>query len=118
MVTAFQPEVGDPAAPTVLNLGVREQGQVVLSAPWSVVGVAGLVLGLRGGLSDLRRAALGLLFVTVAKVFLYDLSALTSMYRVASFIGLGLLLLVGAFAWQRLRPRALPDLPAAADREG
>jgi hypothetical protein len=32
------------------------------------------------------------------------------MYRVVSFIGLGLLLLVGAFIWQRLRPPALSDL--------
>jgi uncharacterized membrane protein len=47
---------------------------------------------------------------TVGKVFLYDLSALTSVYRVASFVGLGLLLLAGAFAWQRMRPRPLPDL--------
>jgi hypothetical protein len=29
---------------------------------------------------------------------------------VVSFIGLGLLLLVGAFIWQRLRPPALSDL--------
>jgi hypothetical protein len=48
--------------------------------------------------------------VSVGKVFLYDLSALTSLYRVGSFIGLGLLLLVAAGIWQRMRPPALPDL--------
>ena len=48
--------------------------------------------------------------VTVAKVFLYDLSTLTSLYRVASFIVLGLLLLAGAFAYQRLRPPPVPDM--------
>jgi uncharacterized membrane protein len=48
--------------------------------------------------------------LTVAKVFLYDLSALTSLYRVVSLIALGLLLLVGAFAYQRLRPPPLPDM--------
>jgi uncharacterized membrane protein len=48
----------------------------------------------------------------VAKVFLYDLAALTSVYRVASFIGLGLLLLLAAFAYQRLRPEPLQDLRA------
>jgi uncharacterized membrane protein len=50
------------------------------------------------------------LLVTIAKLFLYDMSTLTSVYRVASFIGLGLLLLAGAFAYQRLRPPPLPDL--------
>jgi hypothetical protein len=39
-----------------------------------------------------------------------DLASLTSLYRVASCMALGLLLLLGAFAWQRIRPRALPDL--------
>jgi uncharacterized membrane protein len=43
---------------------------------------------------------------------LFDLAALTSLYRVASFIALGLLLLAAAFAWQRIRPRPLPDLRA------
>jgi uncharacterized membrane protein len=37
------------------------------------------------------------------------------MYRVVSFIGLGLLLLAGAFVWQRLRPRSLPDMREAPD---
>jgi uncharacterized membrane protein len=35
---------------------------------------------------------------------------LTSLYRVASFVGVGLLLLAGAFAYQRLRPPATRDL--------
>ena len=58
----------------------------------------------------LRRAALVLLAVTAAKVFVFDLASLTSLYRAASFVALGLLLLAGAFAWQRIRPRPLPDL--------
>ena len=51
-----------------------------------------------------------MLLLTVAKVFLYDLSTLTSLYRVFSFIALGLLLLAGAFAYQRLRPPPVPDM--------
>jgi uncharacterized membrane protein len=46
----------------------------------------------------------------VTKVFLADLATMTSVYRVVSFIGIGLLLLLGAFVWQRLRPQALSDL--------
>jgi len=37
---------------------------------------------------------------------------------VASFIVLGLLLLGGAFAWQRVRPRPLPDLRAMPEGLG
>jgi uncharacterized membrane protein len=45
-----------------------------------------------------------LLGIAVFKVFFYDLAELESIYRVLSFIALGLLLLVGAFAYQRVRP--------------
>ena len=59
-----------------------------------------------------RRGALALLAVTAVKVFVFDLPSLTSPYRAASFVALGLLLLAGAFAWQRVRPRPLRDLRA------
>jgi uncharacterized membrane protein len=81
----------------------RQGGQVVLSAYWTVLGVAALVLGL---LRDERRLRLGgllLLGLGVLKVFLYDLANLEQIYRVLSFIGLGLLLLASAFAYQRVR---------------
>jgi uncharacterized membrane protein len=114
LISAFQP--GGGAVPGLLDLGVREQGQVLLDALWAVVGVGALLVGLRRDRRGLRAAALGLLLLTVGKVFLYDLAALTSLYRVASFVGLGLFLLLGAFAWQRARPRPPADLrevPAA-----
>jgi uncharacterized membrane protein len=112
LVTPFQPgleglELGE--------LGVREQGQALLSGLWALTGFGVLVAGLLADRPELRRAALALLGVTIAKVFLYDLSALSSIYRVASFIVLGLLLLGGAFAWQRMRPRAVPDLRVMPD---
>jgi uncharacterized membrane protein len=103
-VVAWAPGAGEDA--------LLQQGQLQLSALWSAVGVAALLVGLRRDLREVRLAALGLLATTVAKVFLYDLAALTSVYRVASLIGLGLLLLLAAFAYQRLRPEPLQDLRA------
>jgi uncharacterized membrane protein len=96
-------------------LSAHQQGQMVLSVFWALVGVAVLVTGLQRDLHALRLAGLALLGVTVAKVFLFDLATLSSMYRVVSFIGLGVLLLAGAFVWQRLRPRALPDMREAPE---
>jgi TRAP-type C4-dicarboxylate transport system permease large subunit len=109
IITVFQPGSSE-AVETVLDLSVRQQGQVLLSAFWSLVGLTVLIIGLRARLSTLRSAALTVLLIAVAKVFLYDLSTLTSIYRVVSFIVLGLLLLAGAFAYQRLRPPRLPDM--------
>ena len=109
VVTPFQP--GNPAAEASLfDLDVRQQGQVLLSVLWSLAGVGALVVGLRRDLSLVRMGALVLLLVTVGKVFMFDLATLTSIYRVASFIGLGLFLLTAAFVWQRMRPRPLPDI--------
>jgi uncharacterized membrane protein len=85
---------------------------------WALVGVITLLIGLRRDIRGLRLGALALLGVTVAKVFGYDLSELESIYRVASFIALGVLLLIGALAWQRLRPRPRPDRPREAVSEG
>ena len=78
-----------------------------MSVLWALAGVGTLVFGLVTDERGARRGSLILLAITAAKVFLYDLSELDDLARVASFIGLGLLLLAGAFAWQRVRPRSL-----------
>jgi uncharacterized membrane protein len=104
VVTVFQPSAGAPA--TLLDLSVRQEGQVVLSALWSILGLAGLIAGLRLRIRPLRTAGAGLLLLAIAKVFLFDLSTLTSIYRVISFVVLGLLLLVAALARQRAEARA------------
>ncbi|MEA2142640.1 MAG: hypothetical protein QOI64_1070 [Solirubrobacteraceae bacterium] len=94
----------------VTTSGPGDSAQLLLSGLWAISGLAALVTGLRRDDRPLRLGSLALLLVTIGKVFLYDLSALTSLYRVGSFIGLGLLLLVAAGIWQRMRPPALPDL--------
>jgi uncharacterized membrane protein len=87
--------------------GSREQdGQVILSAVWSLAGLGALVYGLLHDDRRFRLGGLALLALAVFKVFFYDLAELESIYRVLSFIALGLLLLAGAFAYQRVRPGA------------
>jgi uncharacterized membrane protein len=111
IVTAFQPGTAETI---VLDLTVRQQGQVLVSALWGIVGLGALLAGLRRDVHELRIGALALLLATVGKVFLYDLSTLDSVYRVLSFLALGALLLTASFAYQRLRPTPLPDLREVA----
>lgn len=106
-VVSWVPASGQNPA---LGLGADEMAQLDLSALWAVAGVAGLVSGLRRDIQELRLGALGLLGVVIAKVFFYDLATLTAVSRVLSFIGLGVLLLGAAYAYQRLRPEAPRDL--------
>jgi uncharacterized membrane protein len=113
LVGAFQPGLGVDG---LLGLEVRQQGQLLLSLLWALVGAIGVVVGLRRRVAPLRYVSLGLLGLAAAKVFAYDLAALESLYRVTSFVALGVLLLAAAFAYQRLRPRAPEDMrkvPAA-----
>lgn len=99
IVKAFQP--GPGAIETGLNLNVRQQGQALLSGFWSLCGFTALWLGLRSNVRVIRLSGLSLLALAAAKVFLYDLSTLGSVYRIGSFIALGLLLVTAAFAYQR-----------------
>jgi uncharacterized membrane protein len=77
--------------------------QVLLSAFWALTGLAAIVAGLLRDVRLLRLGGLALLLLAAAKVFAYDLAELESIYRALSFIALGLLLLGGAFAYQRIR---------------
>jgi len=81
----------------------RQIGQALLSAFWALTGLGAVVYGLLRDIQRLRIGGLALLTLAIAKVYTYDLAALEQLPRVISFIALGLLLLVGAFAYQRLQ---------------
>jgi uncharacterized membrane protein len=67
------------------------------SVVWLAVGVALLFLAALRKDATMRFGSLGVMVLTVGKVFLYDASQLTGLWRVMSFLGLGLSLL--ALSW-------------------
>jgi hypothetical protein len=79
-----------------------QRGHVAVSASWGIVGLALLYGGLRYGLTRLRVAGLVLFGISLAKLFLYDLTFLTSIARAFSFLAVGALLLLAGFFYQRL----------------
>ena len=83
-----------------------QNSQLALSAFWAALGFTSLVAGFARDKRPLRLAGLALLGLAVGKVFIVDLAALESIWRVASFLGLGLLLLAAAFGYQRARSGA------------
>jgi uncharacterized membrane protein len=82
----------------------REIGQAWLSAFWSATGLGAVVWGLVRKSPQARLGGLALLSVAIVKVWTYDLSELEELARALSFVALGLLLLAGAFAYQRFKP--------------
>jgi uncharacterized membrane protein len=91
------------AAGATRATGATQTSQLSLSAFWSATGLAAIVAGLLRDQRQVRLGGLALLGIAVVKVFLFDLRTLGSIYRVGSFIALGLLLIAGAFAYQRVQ---------------
>ncbi|MHA1527891.1 MAG: DUF2339 domain-containing protein [Alphaproteobacteria bacterium] len=79
------------------------------SAVWIAYSLVLLALGILRDSSLLRYASLTVLIVTVAKVFLYDMSDLTGLYRVASFLGLGLTMIGIGYVYRRFVFRPPPQ---------
>jgi uncharacterized membrane protein len=89
----------------------RQIGQSWLSAFWTATGLGAVVWGMVRHSPKARLGGLALLAVAIAKVWTYDLSELEQLARALSFVALGLLLLAGAFAYQRFRPEEEAEEP-------
>ena len=78
--------------------------EVMLSITWSAYATLLVVVGLRRQFAPIRYLAIAVFAVTILKVFTVDLAALERIYRVLSIIGLGVLLLMSSYLYQRSRP--------------
>ncbi|HEV7676916.1 MAG TPA: DUF2339 domain-containing protein, partial [Candidatus Angelobacter sp.] len=79
------------------------------SAIWIVYGAGLMVAGFWKRSAFIRWQAMVLLAVTIGKVFLYDSRELQQIYRILSFIALGVMLMAISYAyhrdWFKLSPR-------------
>ncbi len=74
---------------------------LAISAFLMLYGAALLSIGFVKHSAFVRWQALALLIFTIGKVFLYDISGLSAGYRVASFLGLGAVLMGVSYAYQK-----------------
>jgi uncharacterized membrane protein len=79
-----------------------QRGHTAVSAFWGLVSLGFLYLGLTRRQRELRIAGFGLFGISLAKLFLYDLTFLSSLTRALSFIAVGAVLLFAGFFYQRL----------------
>jgi uncharacterized membrane protein len=82
-----------------------QRGHTAVSAFWGMLGLGLLYVGLKGGWRSVRVAGFAFFAVSLAKIFLYDLPALSSLTRALSFLAVGAVLLLGGFFYQRLSAR-------------
>jgi uncharacterized membrane protein len=79
------------------------------SVAWAVYALILLAIGVKSRSSSLRWLSLGLLVVTLGKVFLHDLGELEDLYRVGSLVGLSLSLIIVSLIYQRFVFRSDPE---------
>jgi uncharacterized membrane protein len=77
--------------------------EVMLSITWSAYATLLILVGLRRQYAPIRYFAIVVFAITILKVFTVDLAALERIYRVLSIVGLGVLLLMSSYLYQRTR---------------
>lgn len=77
--------------------------QMMLSVSWTACGAVLILVGLRRQYPPIRYFAILLLATAIIKVFFVDLAQLERVYRVLSVIGLGIMLLVTSYLYQRFQ---------------
>jgi hypothetical protein len=97
----FRKQLVERAAAGGSTRDLRLAQQLSLSLVWMVYGGATLLFGHVRQNKTLRLLALALLAATTVKVFFFDLSGLERLYRIISFIVLGLVLLAVSFLYQQ-----------------
>ncbi|WP_181705862.1 DUF2339 domain-containing protein [Chthonobacter rhizosphaerae] len=92
-----------------LTVGPVEESELyAYSVVWLLAGLLVLATGVAIGARSVRAVAAALIAAVVVKVFLVDTSGLSGVWRAASFMGTGAVLILIGFAYQRLARRLGP----------
>jgi uncharacterized membrane protein len=83
--------------------------QMALSVLWAIYGLGAMSVGIWQQARAVRLFAIGLLYLAIFKVFLFDLSFLSGPYRIVSFLGLGVMLLLVGWLYARFEGRLRTD---------
>ena len=72
---------------------------------WGIYAGILLIIGISKRSYQIRSAAIFLLAIPVAKLFVYDTFNLEQIYRIISYVFLGILLIIGGFMYQKYEDR-------------
>ena len=91
-----------PGAPVVtLSFSGNLARDMSYSIAWSFFALLLVIVGIRKKSAPIRWAGLALLGVTLAKLFLHDLSQLSQLYRIAALIIVAIVAMLASFLYQR-----------------
>ncbi len=98
-------QIADYFSPIGQRLSFASNGRfaqdMAYSLSWGLFAFVILILGFARKLLPVRAAGIGLLVVTLLKLFMHDLWQLGGLYRIGSLFGLAILLMLSSFIYQR-----------------
>ncbi|MFC1552026.1 DUF2339 domain-containing protein [Candidatus Latescibacterota bacterium] len=94
--------LGGPNAAMSIN-NLSNMLQLSLSAVWLMYSIFLMGIGMKGKIQGFRLMSIALFGITIIKIFIYDLSFLDSLFRIFSFMGLGIILLLVSYFYQRYK---------------
>jgi uncharacterized membrane protein len=77
--------------------------QLTISIAWLLLSCVFLWMGIWQKKQSIRIISICIFGLSICKIFLFDLSFLTTLYRIFSFMGLGIILLAVSFVYQRCK---------------
>jgi len=90
--------------------GLENSPDLIKSLVWGLHAAILVGIGIWRRLKGMRWFGLGFLGFVIFKVFLYDLSNLTTPYRILSFMGLGIILLAISWLYHRYKNLIVGDV--------
>jgi len=86
--------------------------EMMLSITWAVYATALIVVGIRKRYAPIRYFAIVVFAGTILKVVVVDMAELEQIYRVSSIVGLGVMLLVTSYLYNRFSAKLAGPLDA------
>ena len=74
---------------------------MTFSIAWALFALVLLVIGILRKIPAARYSAIGLLCVTLIKLFFHDLTQLSQLYRLGAFFGVAVIAMLASFAYQK-----------------
>lgn len=93
-------------------------GQMSVTLIWGAYAAGLLAVGFWRRVRALRLAGLGLFALSAVKLVLVDMTGMQDIFRIVSFVALGLLMVAASYLYHRLEQRLLGPQPAPAEAAG
>lgn len=109
LIVEFGSRTGTQYYDSNYMIALNNTRQLMLSVVWLVYSILMMVIGFWRKKRGLRLASITLSGMVILKVFIFDLHFLTLLNRIISFFGLGVILLLTSYIYQRYKHILLSD---------